>query len=277
MSLYVNVPISTEVIESNPDCRIRGFYEEDKLVVEIDTRYQNHHQRLGIGTKIPLYWGKESSFEVQELSAFLWPIRYRVITREGYYIKDGKRAYFTTGANGIEPHRHVSKVLMRAAMLLLVIAGMGYRRVAWLMEVLFHVSTSKSSLQRWVSEVASDLPSGDEIIQLLNNKQPINECHLDEILDQSMNHCVLVIKDEHGRILATEPVDKRDEENVKPFLQRMKDLGLSFRAFYTDGCRAYFNAIRAVFGQQVPIQYDYFHIILAGLATLMEMGCCSQT
>lgn len=207
----------------------------------------------------------------------MWPIRYRIITREGYYMdKNGKRVYFTTSANGIDAKRHVSEVLMRAAVLLLVIAGMGYRRVAWLMEVLFHVSTSKSSRQRWVGEVASDLPNGDEIVQLLNQKQQINECHLDEILHQSLNHCVLVIKDEHGRILATEAVDKRDEETVKPFLQRMKNLGLSFRAFYTDGCRAYFNAIRAVFGKSVVIQYDYFHIILAGLATPMEMGCCSS-
>jgi transposase-like protein len=262
MSLYVNVPISTEVIESNSDCQIKGFYENGQLVIKIDTRFQNHHQRLRIGTKIQLHWGKESSFEVQELSAFLWPIRYRVITREGYYIdSNGNRIYFTTNANGIDARRHVSKVLMRAAMLLLVIAGMGYRRVAWLMEVLFHVSTSKSSLQRWVGEVASDLPSGDEIIQLLNQKQPINECHLDEIFPRGLNHCVLVIKDEHGRILATEPVEKRNEETVKPFLQRMKNLGLSFRAFYTDGCQAYFNAIRAVFGKKVAIQYDYFHII----------------
>jgi hypothetical protein len=32
-----------------------------------------------------------------------------------------------------------------------------------------------------------------------------------------LNHCVLVIKEEQGRILATEPVKKRDEESVKPF------------------------------------------------------------
>ena len=209
MSIDVKVPISTEVIESNPDCQIRGFFEKEMLVIEIDTRYQNHHQRLGIGTKVPLHWSKESSFEVQELSTLMWPISYRIITREGYYInKAGERVYFTSSANGIDARRHVSKVLMRAAVLLLVIAGMGYRSKAWLMEVLFHVNTSKSSLQRWVGEVASDLPKGDEIVQLLNQKQPINECHLDEILHQSLNHCVLVIKDEHGRILATEPVEK---------------------------------------------------------------------
>jgi len=86
----------------------------------------------------------------------MWPIRYRVITREGYYInQNGERVYFTSGANGIDARRHVSKVLMRAAVLLLVIAGMGYRRVAWHLCALFHVSTAKSSLQRWVGEMAS--------------------------------------------------------------------------------------------------------------------------
>ena len=36
---------------------------------------------------------------------------------------------------------------------------------------------------------------------------------------------------------------------------------MSFRAFYTDGCKAYYNAIREIFGVLIPIQYDYFHII----------------
>ncbi len=277
MSINVKVPISTEVIESNPDCKIRGVFEKGKLVIEIDTRDQNHHQRLGIGTKIPLHWCKESSFEVQELSALMWPIRYRIFTREGYYTdSNGKRIYFTTSANGIDPNRHVSKVLMRATIMLLVIGGIGYRRVAWFMEVLFHVNISKSSLQRWVGEVASELPNSDGIVCLLNEKQPINEWHLDEIFPRGLNHCVLVIKDEHGRILATEPVSKRDEETVKPFLQRMKNLNISFRTFYTDGCRAYFNAIRAVFGNKVVIQYDYFHVIQNAWKHLWKWSCAHR-
>ena len=38
-------------------------------------------------------------------------------------------------------------------------------------------------------------------------------------------------------------------------------LGLRFDAFYIDGCKAYYNAIRSVFGAAVAIQYDYFHIV----------------
>jgi len=84
MNINVKVPISTEVIESNPDCQIKGGFEKGRLV-EIDTRHQNHHQRLSIGTKIPLHWCQDSSFEVQELSALMWKRSYRIITRECYY------------------------------------------------------------------------------------------------------------------------------------------------------------------------------------------------
>lgn len=262
MPVSVNIPISTAVIELNPDSKITGSHEDGKVVLTIDTRNQNIHQRFGLGTKTHIYWGDKNQFEAQELSCFLWPIKYRVITREGYYHDDnGETQYFTTKAYGIDSHRHVSEVLMRAAVLLLVVAGMGYRRVSWLLNALFHVSISKSSLHRWVGEIATQLPDEDIMIQLLNKKKPITEGHLDELFTIGIKQCVLVLKDEHGRIITTQAVDKRDEENVKPFLQRIKDLGVPIKAFYTDGCKAYYNAIRAVFGEKVSIQYDYFHII----------------
>ena len=44
---------------------------------------------------------------------------------------------------------------MRAAALLVVIAGLGYRRTAWLLRQLFLIETSKSALHRWVEEIAS--------------------------------------------------------------------------------------------------------------------------
>lgn len=262
MALYVTVPISTEVIEKNPDCAISGAYENGTLVITIDTRNQNHHQRLGIGTKVKLHWGDEFSFEVQELSGLAWPIRYRVLTREGYYWDEaGTRVHFTTKADGIDSRRAASEVLIRAAVLLVIIAGIGYRRVAWLLEQLFHVQTSKSALHRWVEEVATELPSSDEIIKKLNEKSAISEGHFDELFPNGTDACLLVLKDEHGRIVATQEVDKRDEETVKPFFERIKSLGLNIKAFYIDGCKAYYNAIRAVYGQEVAIQYDYFHIL----------------
>src|SRR5918996_3574497 len=107
MALHVTVPVSTEVIESNPDCTISGAYEEGVLMITIDTRDQNSHQRLGLDAKTRLHWGSEHVLEAQELSALAWPIRYRVLTRDGYYIKDGQRVHFTTAAKGVEARRAI--------------------------------------------------------------------------------------------------------------------------------------------------------------------------
>lgn len=145
-------------------------------------------------------------------------------------------------------------------MLLVVVAGVGYRRAAWLKE-LFHVDVSKSALPRWVEEIAEALPKGEEMIKARNEKRPITEAHFDEWFPRGMDVCVLVLKDEHGRIIATEPVDQRDEATITSFLERRKKLGLNLTAFYLDGCKAYYNAIRSVFGEAVAIQYDYFHIL----------------
>lgn len=45
----------------------------------------------------------------------------------------------------------------------------------------------------------------------------------------------------NGRILAAQAVDKRDEDSVKPFLQRFERPEIAFRAFYIDGCQAYYS------------------------------------
>lgn len=231
MALSVTVPVSTEVIEANPDCTIRGAYEQGVLMITIDTRYQNHHQRLGLDITTRLHWGQEHEFEAQELSGLAWPIRYRVRTRDGYDENDqGQRVHFTTRATGIDSRRGVSQVLMRAAVLLVVIAGVGSRRAAWLLQHLFQVETSKSAVQRWIQEIAAQLPSADELIRQLDAKQPMTEAHFDELFPRGTAQCVLVLKDEHGRIVATQAIDKREEASVTPFLQRLQ-------ALWGCGCR----------------------------------------
>jgi len=128
------------------------------------------------------------------------------------------------------------------------------------MKVLFQVEVSRSALARWVKEVADSLPSRDEMVKLLNAQQPITQGHFDEIFPLGTSRCVLVLKDEHGRLIATEEIPKRDAEHVKPFLERVQRLGLKITTFYIDHCQAYLNAITAVY-PQAEIQYDYFHII----------------
>jgi len=188
-------------------------------------------------------------------------MRYRVLTRDGSYCKDGQRVHCTTSATGLDARRAASDVLMRAAVLLVVLAGVGYRRAAWLLQQLFHVVLSKSALHRWVEAMADSLPRAEAIIKALNEQQPITEAHCDALFPRGSEVCVLVLKAEHGRLIATQEVDKRDEKTVALFLERMQQVGLELQTFYIDGCTAYSNAIRTVFGGAVAIQYDSFHMM----------------
>ena len=72
MALFVTVPISTEVIESNADCALSGAYENGVLVITIDTRGQNVHQRLGLSSKTRLH----------TLAQSLWENRYLLFKAE---------------------------------------------------------------------------------------------------------------------------------------------------------------------------------------------------
>ena len=111
------------------------------------------------------------------------------------------------------------------------------------MQVLFQVTVSKSAISRWVDEVGDSLPFEDEMVKLLHKEKPITQGHFDELFPLGTDRCLVALKDEHGRIVAVQEVEKRDEEHVKPFLERMKRLGLNLGAFYIDHWQAYANAI----------------------------------
>lgn len=260
-TLIIQVPITTEVIEKNADLQPSGKVEDNRIIIELDTRKRDFHKQFDLKRKVKISWTKERTFDVQELSGFSWPIVYRVTTADGYYSKAaGERVYFTPEISGLSTKRKVSDVVLRLAIFLYVIVGIGSRKASWLMEVLFQVTVSKSTLDRWVDEVADSLPSSKEMVKLLHQKHPITQGHLDELFPVGTEACVLALKDEHGRIIVAQEVEKRDEEHVKPFLEGLQKLGLDLKAFYIDHWQAYFNAIRAVY-PQAEIQYDYFHIL----------------
>ncbi len=75
MALDLLVPVSTEVIEENPDCILGGGDKDGTLGIKIDVRNQDYHQQLGIPREPELPWGKEYPVTVQELSGLSWPLR----------------------------------------------------------------------------------------------------------------------------------------------------------------------------------------------------------
>jgi hypothetical protein len=259
--MFVQIPVTTEVIEKNADLKPKGQVADNRIIIEFDTRQRDYHKLFHLKRSVALHWYNERTFEVQELSAFSWPLVYRITTADGYYLNtSGQRVNFTPQVHGLSTKRKVSDVALRLGVFLCIIAGLGTRKASWLMNVLFQLSVSKSSLDRWVEEVADALPSEDDRVRLLHQQQPITQGHFDELFPVGTDACVLVLKDEHGRLLAAQEVAQRDEAHVKPFLTRLPRLGLQLTTFYIDHCQAYFNAIGAVY-PQAEIQYDYFHLL----------------
>jgi transposase-like protein len=259
--MIIQLPVTTEVLEKNADLRPSGKAEDKKIIIEFDTRQRDYHKLFKLKRKVKIHWLNERCFEVQELSGFAWPIIYRLTTADGYYLnQQGERVYFTPEMEGLSTKRKVSDVVLRLGVFLCVIAGLGTRQTSWLLRILFQVTVSKSALDRWIDEVADSLPSADEIVKLLHREKPITQGHFDEIFPLGTNSCVLVLKDEHGRLVAAQEVKQRDEEHITPFLQRLRRLGLDLTTFYIDHCQAYVNAIGTVY-PQAHIQFDYFHIL----------------
>jgi hypothetical protein len=209
-----------------------------------------------------MHWGEPSSVEVQELSGLSWPIRSCITTAEGWYEdRRGQRHDFVPVLKGLCLKRNVSHVTMRAGVFLSIIAGMGCRQAAWLLEALLHVRVGTSSMDRWIDAVAEDVPRADAIVQALHRRQPITAGHFDGYFPRGrQDTCVLVLRDEHGRSVATEEVKAEDEDQVKPLLERMQRLGLGITTFSIDHSQALRNAIKAVY-PEARLQYDSFHSI----------------
>ena len=231
----------------------------------MDVRRRNWRRVLGLPRRTPIYWEDVHKVEVQELSCFILPLRYEVTCGGGWYRDaQGKRHRFGVDEHlaGLDLKRGVSTAALRTAVLLAVVGGVGLRSVAWLLGVVFGLDVSKSALDRWIEEAAAHLPNAEQMVKLLLEQKPVTEAHFDEIFPRGKRKRkpVLVVRDEHGRILVTEEVEHRDETEVVRFLEKLKRWGLSFRTFYIDHCASYAKAIKLVY-PDAQIQYDYFHIL----------------
>jgi hypothetical protein len=265
------VPAATEAMVCNRDLATGfgglGLDEQKKpcVFLNMDVRRRKWRTILGLPRKTPIYWENVHTVEVQELSPFLTPLRYRVTSGDGWYRDEqGKRHYFGVDEHigGLDLKRGVTAVALRAAVLLAVVGGVGLRQVAYLLGAIFGIEVSKSSLDRWIVEAGEQLPDAEAMVKLLLEQEPVTEAHFDEIFPRGKRKRkpVLVVRDEHGRILVTEEVEHRDEDEVVRFLEKLKGWGLSFQTFYIDHCASYAKAIKRVY-PEAQIQYDYFHIL----------------
>ena len=234
--------------------------ENGTTIIQFDLRQHDFHYELGTQAKI--CWRKESyHVDVHELSTFHNPITYRFIVAQGSYMNENdQRIYFTPTIKGVSTSQHMSHSVVRLAGYLAVVCGVSLRHIALLFSVLFLIPISKSSIKRWIDDIGSNLPTPEEMLRHLLALTPVTECHIDGYYPLGTDHCVMVVKDEHDRILMTHEAASENGDDARQFLQRLKDHGLKVTAAFSDYSQSFTEAIKSVY-PHARFQADHFHTV----------------
>jgi Transposase len=260
MAITVQMQFESAVTEMYQDAFVGSSIENGTTVIQFDLRKHDFQQELG--TKATLCWRKESyQVDVHELSTFHNPMTYRFIVAQGCYLNDQhQRVYFTPEIKGVSTSQHMSHSVIRLACYLAVVCGVSLRHIALLFSVLFLIPITKSSIKRWIDDIGSHLPTPEQMLQQLLARTPATECHIDGYYPLGTDHCVMVVKDEHARILITHEAASENGDDARKFLQHIKDLGLNVTAAFSDYSPSFTEAIKAVW-PHARFQADHFHTV----------------
>src|SRR5919108_529714 len=260
MAVTVQMQFESAVTEMYQDAFVGSSIENGATIITFDLRQHDFQQELGATTT--LAWRKESyHVDIHELSTFHNPIKYRFILAQGSYLDaQNQRRYFTPAIQGVSTAQHMSHSIIRLACYLAVVCGVSLRHVAVLFAALFLIPITKSSIKRWIDDIGSNLPPPEEMLRQLLAITPATECHMDGYYPLGTDNCVMVVKDEHDRILITHEVASENGDDARQFLQRCKALGLHVTAAFSDYSQSFTEAIKAVY-PQARLQADHFHTV----------------
>jgi hypothetical protein len=260
MAVTVQMQFESAVTEMYQDAFVGSSIENGATIITFDLRQHDFQQELGATTT--LAWRKESyHVDIHELSTFHNPIKYRFILAQGSYLDaQNQRRYFTPAIQGVSTAQHMSHSIIRLACYLAVVCGVSLRHLALLFSALFLIPITKSSIKRWIDDIGANLPSQEEMLRQLLAITPATECHIDGYYPRGTDNCVMVVKDEHDRILMTHEAASENGADAKQFLQHLKDLGLTVTAAFSDYSQSFTAAIKAVY-PQARLQADHFHTV----------------
>jgi hypothetical protein len=260
MAVTVQTQFESVVTEMYEEAFVGSSIENGTTLIKFDLRKLDFQRESGITSTI--YWRTDTyHVDVHELSTFHNPIKYRFILAQGYYFdEDGQRIYFTPEIKGVSTSQHMSHSIIRLSCYLAVVCGVSLRQVALIFSFLFLISISKSSIKRWIDTIGSNLPPPEELLQHLLAIKPVTECHIDGYYPMGTDNCVMVVKDEHDRILMTYETESENGDDARKFLKRLKALGLNVTSAFSDYSESFIGAIKAVF-PHARFQADHFHTV----------------
>ena len=260
MAVTVQMQFTSAVTERYQDAFVGSAIENGTTIIQFDLRQLDFQRALG--TTSTICWRKDPyHVDIHALSTFHNPITYRFIVAQGSYLNDQhQRVYFTPEIQGVSTSQHMSHSVIRLACSLAVVCGVSLRHIALLFSALFLLPMTKSSIKRWIDAIGTHLPTPEEMLQQLLALTPATECHLDGYYPLGTDHCVMVVKDEHDRILITHEAASENGEDARQFLQHVKDLGLHVTAVFSDDSPSFTEAIKAVW-PHARFQADHFHTV----------------
>ena len=258
MSLVVQSRFESEVTNANEDIFTRSYIESNATIIEFDVRKRDYTGSFGVKD---INWSNETYVvDVWELATLFNPIKYRFIVARGYFNKDGKQAFFTPKIEGVSTSQHMSKSIIRLSAYLAVICGVSLRNIATIFAFLFLVPITKSTIKRWIDEIGDNLPSEEDILKMLIKLKKPEECNIDGYYPLGTNNCVMVIRDEYGRILITHECESENSEDATKFLKKLKDAGIKIEFAFSDYSDSFIGPLKEVF-PKVKFQADHFHTV----------------
>jgi len=260
MAVTVQIQFESVVTALYEGAFVGSSIEKGTTIIQFDRRKLDFQRALA--TTSTICWRKEPyAVEMHELSTFHNPIKYRFIVAQGSYLNNqNQRVYFTPDIKGVSTSQPMSHSVIRLACYLAVVCGVSLRHLALLFSVLFLIPITKSSMKRWIDDIGVHLPTPEERLRHLLALTPATECHIDGYYPLGTDTCVMVVKDEHDRILITHEAASENGEDARQCLQRCKDLGLKVTAAFSDYSQSFPEAIKAVY-PHARFQADHFHTV----------------
>jgi hypothetical protein len=260
MAVTVQMQFTSVITEMDQDAFVGSSIENGTTIIQFDLRKRDLQREWR--TTSTICWRQDPyHVDIHERSTFHNPIKYRFIVAQGSYRDDqNQRVYCTPEIKGVSTSQPMSKSAIRFACSLAVVCGVSLRPIAFLFSLLFLMPTTKSSIKRWMDDIGAHWPAPEEMLRPLLAIAPAPACHIDGYSPLGTDHCVMVVKDEHARILMTHEADAEHGEDARQFLQPLKDRGLHVTAAFSDDSSSCTEAIKAVF-PHARFQADHFHTV----------------
>jgi hypothetical protein len=250
------MPCESAVTELYQDAVVGSSLAQGTTIIQCDLRKLDCQGALGTTATI---CGRQEPYPValHELSTFHPPITYRFRVAQGAYRNaQNQRVDFTPEIKGVSTSQHMSHSVIRLACSLALLCGVSLRPLALRLSALFLIPMTKASINRWMEDMGTPLPTPDERLRQLLALAPATAWHLDGDSPLGTDHWVMVVKDAPDRSLITHAAAWEHGDEAAPCLQHVKDLGLKGTAAFADYSSSFTEALKAI-GPQARFQADH--------------------